>query len=574
MTEPVTATAPTRLPTATEAVIDGAPRHAPQLRRRNLLVVIAAAVLAAPCIFAGAAVAGAPWSPAGDWAMLELRTLDVVSADAPLLGPYSRFGWNHPGPLLFLALAVPYQLAGQASGVLLATAAAINAVAVVAAVTLAWRRGGALLVGIAGIALVAVQSSLGSDMLRDPWNPWITVLPFALLLVAAWASLEGDRWAPVVVAITGSFLAQSHIGFTPVVAVLTVMATAGWLLRRQPLLPLLLGAAVLVACWVPSAVDTIAGERNAVHVIRHFGVGGGEAVGLGASLGLAADQLALDGPWSFGDEHISPHHGGVEPGALSGLFPPVLAMLAAATVAWRSGDQRALRLQLTVVVAAVVGIVSVSRIDGEPYDYLLRWWWPLAALWWVAVVWPLATAAYCALRRRAGRVARIVPRALGAGLGVLGAPLLLLPTIDGEQTTPNPEWTPVITETATAVLEKLEPRTGSVTLRSTGPLAGWVEDGLALELTKAGIDVKVPDEGLNVEKYGRHRLVDHEGGGDVVELLVLTSPAGAQLIGGGSVRIAHRPAATSTPQVDVYANHVPDRLEPGDGSYHLLEGGR
>src|SRR6266566_7457995 len=53
------------------------------------------------------------WTPAGDWALLELRTRSVGGAHTPLLGPYSRFGWNHPAPALFLVLAVPYRLLGS-----------------------------------------------------------------------------------------------------------------------------------------------------------------------------------------------------------------------------------------------------------------------------------------------------------------------------------------------------------------------------------------------------------------------------------------------------------------------------
>ncbi|MGZ8735026.1 MAG: hypothetical protein ACXW1M_07545, partial [Acidimicrobiia bacterium] len=47
-----------------------------------------------------------------DDALIELQTRDVGTR-AVFLGPYSRFGWYHPGPALFYVLAVPYRLLGS-----------------------------------------------------------------------------------------------------------------------------------------------------------------------------------------------------------------------------------------------------------------------------------------------------------------------------------------------------------------------------------------------------------------------------------------------------------------------------
>src|SRR4051812_45809588 len=71
-----------------------------------------------------------PW---GDTALLELSVRDVGS-HVLLLGPYSRYRWHHPGPLLFDWLAVPYRLLGSNAralnqGSLLTAAIAIGVVA-------------------------------------------------------------------------------------------------------------------------------------------------------------------------------------------------------------------------------------------------------------------------------------------------------------------------------------------------------------------------------------------------------------------------------------------------------------
>jgi hypothetical protein len=530
--------------------------------------VLVGVIVAAPSILAGIRVVGSTWAPAGDWAMLELRTLDITSTDAPLLGPYSRFGWNHPGPLLFVVLGVPYHLSGQASWVLLAAAAAINAAAVLMAAGLAWRRGGVLLAGLVGIALVVVQGSLGATMLRDPWNPWVTVLPFAVVILAAWSCLEGDRWAPVALAVTGSFLAQAHIGFTPVVTVLTAMAVVFWLVRRQPLKPLLLGAGVLSVCWLPTMADAVVGERNALAVARHFGSDrSGDVVGLDASLGVAATQLSAGGPWRGEEERISAH-GGVEPGSSTRLVWPAVAMIGSAIVGSVTRNLRALRFQLTIVVTALTGVVSVSRIDGEPYDYLIRWWWPLAALWWVAVAWPLGAVIVERLSAAAwSRRWRPPHRAL-AGLSVLGASLVAIPSVDDDETTPASEWTPVVASTSDEILEALGPlgAMGTVALEAVGPHSGWAKDGIALELTKADIDVKVVDDGINREKFGRHRLLEHDTR-EVTELFIVTGDEpGRPPIPATAIPIAHHTGSAPAPAVTIY-------VEP-DKAPFILENGR
>jgi hypothetical protein len=554
---------------------DGAVAEAPStgavrshVRRTRLLVVLVGVIVAAPSILAGIRVVGSTWAPAGDWAMLELRTLDITSTDAPLLGPYSRFGWNHPGPLLFVVLGVPYHLSGQASWVLLAAAAAINAAAVLMAAGLAWRRGGVLLAGLVGIALVVVQGSLGAAMLRDPWNPWVTVLPFAVVILAAWSCLEGDRWAPVVLAVTGSFLAQAHLGFTPVVTVLTAMAAVSWLVRRQPLKPLLLGAGVLSVCWLPTMADAVGGERNALAVARHFGSDrSGDVVGLEASLGVAATQLSADGPWRGEDERISAQ-GGVEPGSSTGLTWPVVAMIGSALVGAVTRNLRALRFQLTIVVTALTGVVSVSRIDGAPYDYLIRWWWPLAALWWVAASWPLCAVVATGLRRVATHRQRAAPRRVVVGSAILGASILVIPALDDDATTPAPEWTTVVRATSAQAVEALGPEgtAAPVVLRRVGPLSGWAKDGIALELTKADIDVKVFDDGINREKFGRHRLLENDTR-EVTELFIVTGDEpGRPPIPATAVPIAHHTGSAPAPAVTIY-------VEP-DKAPFILEDGR
>ena len=50
--------------------------------------------------------------PSADQAWIELQIRDI-GHDPVLLGPYSRFGWFHPGPILYYLLWLPYRITGS-----------------------------------------------------------------------------------------------------------------------------------------------------------------------------------------------------------------------------------------------------------------------------------------------------------------------------------------------------------------------------------------------------------------------------------------------------------------------------
>ena len=77
---------------------------------------------------------GRPVTPVSDTAVIESFTLYASRAQL-LVGPYSRYGWHHPGPLFFYLLAPVYTLAGSSTPALSAGALLINVASIV---VLAW----------------------------------------------------------------------------------------------------------------------------------------------------------------------------------------------------------------------------------------------------------------------------------------------------------------------------------------------------------------------------------------------------------------------------------------------------
>jgi hypothetical protein len=463
------------------------------------------ALVAAPVVAAGVTALSHRWMPAGDWAILELRVTDVGNAHTPLVGPYSRFGWNHPGPLLFWVLAVPYRLLGGSPTALLLGAAAINAGAVTGMLVFAWRHGRMALLAPTAVAMAIVVHSIGGELLRNPWNPWVTVLPFGLLVLAAWAATEGDTPALYVTVLVGAFEAQSHIGFAAVVVVLTAGAGAGWWWRRRESRPLVVAALILLACWAPVVLDALTGQGNVGDILSFF-AGGAESAGPSDAFGLVARELAWGGPWRGALEPITAD-GSVEGSAVSTLITPVAAMAASALVAWFAGARQAVRLQAFVAATTVVGIVSVSRISGSRYDYLVRWLWPLAGLWWASIGFAVISVARAAWGRRRGR--QVLGRIVAAATVVLVATVGFSTITETTDAVPVGDWTPALSVVSEPTEDALAGK-GPVLLASAGPLAGWAADGLAARLSADGTEVIVPREGINLNKFGELRLAGDE----------------------------------------------------------------
>ena len=155
---------------------------------------------------------GSAYYPNSDWALFELHTRDVLH-HLMFVGPYSRYGWNHPGPLLFYVLAIPYKLLGSRSISMHITALIVNGATIVAIGWVVPGRGRLPMVVATLVPVALLTHAIGADILRNPWNPYLPVIPLLLLLLLCWSVAVGDLWMlPIAIAVA-SFAIQSHVGF-------------------------------------------------------------------------------------------------------------------------------------------------------------------------------------------------------------------------------------------------------------------------------------------------------------------------------------------------------------------------
>jgi hypothetical protein len=228
------------------------------------LVVAAAAILVAR--------GGRPVTPVSDTAIIESFTLYASRAQL-LVGPYSRYGWHHPGPLYFYLLAPVYTLAGQSTPGLNAGALLINVASIVLLVWVFVRAAGGWLTVVV-TASMALYVWRTAPLLVSPWNPHVIVLPLASLIVVAAAVANGDiLLLPVVVGVA-SFVVQTHLGVGPTaVAVCAVVALATWrardaIARRRR--SVIAALAVIAVLWAVPLVEQVSAEPGNMTAIWRF----------------------------------------------------------------------------------------------------------------------------------------------------------------------------------------------------------------------------------------------------------------------------------------------------------------
>lgn len=373
--------------------------------RPDVVVVATIGLLALPLLIAIGTLVGEHWHPVSDLAIEVLGIRDVGGRHTPLVGVQSRFGYFHPGPLLFWVLA-PFDWVLGTTGLLVGSAL-LNAAAIIGCVFVALRRGRAAIAVLVGLAAALLCRGMGPELLVEPWNPWVVVMPFFLYALLAWSVADGD-WPtlPWLVGV-GSFVVQAHVGYAPLV--LALGATAGTLAalgasRRESTGEpgsrsqrgdrfsvrrwLVLAAVVGVVLWIPPVVQQLTGSPGnlgeIVDALRHPQ---GPQTGWADGFGIMGRQLSPVPPFIAGSETDARDLIGQ-----SSTLPAIGLVLAAAVLgalAWRRGAAGAGRLAILGVVAAGVSVISASRVTGLPVVYLVRWAWVVAAFVWVSILWSL-----------------------------------------------------------------------------------------------------------------------------------------------------------------------------------------
>lgn len=218
------------------------------------------------------------WSPVGgDFSVLELQ-LRGVARFQHWLGPYSRFGWSHPGPLYYWFMLPLYLVSGGSTLSMHVSAGLITLAAAAGAAVAFFRERTATL---DRVAFVAALSGFALDLFSlrlptNPWNPVVTVLPFAFYWITCLQLAAGRLRALPLAVLLHAFLAQTHVSYFPCTSALMAVSLAfGASTARAQGLPLarrlVVAAIVLVAAWLPTMIaELLPGKSNLAALLSHF----------------------------------------------------------------------------------------------------------------------------------------------------------------------------------------------------------------------------------------------------------------------------------------------------------------
>ncbi len=217
----------------------GLRRRAPRAARWVLarsLTIAAGAAAAIPVIVSTVNAARSGWEPAADRAIIVTRAWDVFTSHTPLVGQYSEasgitgYALHSPGPMLYWLLAIPARFGGPVS--LEVTMGVVNALAILAIVALARRRGGLVLMFATAAAIALMCQSLPAETFHDMWNPSAGLFPFLLLIFLCWSVACGDHRLLPAVALVASYVAQVHLMYVLPTLGLLVVACCGLATER------------------------------------------------------------------------------------------------------------------------------------------------------------------------------------------------------------------------------------------------------------------------------------------------------------------------------------------------------
>lgn len=433
----------------------GADRAAPigWWRRGRVVAGGFVAAIAIPFVVAAVALRNPKPFVVLDLAQTELRVRGVFSAHPPLIGLPGRLGefgvhiGSHPGPMSFWLLAPLYRIFGADGWAMFASALTLNFFWICLAFWLAWRRGRVpMLIGVGTVVMVLVHT-FGIFVVEQPWNPYMPLMAWTVVLLAAWAVLDDDHAMLPVLVFAASFCMQTHIpylGMAGGVVAGTVVATvlwrhvrARWVRRRgddeaaghwfagdparwptpRRMWAWVGGSFVFgLVLWSLPIFDQFHSQRGNLSLIFQDITDPPQASG-GLSQGLELVLQHLNVPQLLTGQRLffvltNP----VWPGIVL-----LVVWIASAVAAWRFRMRAVLILDGLVLWCLALAVYALGGIYGDLYWYLMMWMWTICAAIVASIVWvgieAVRRSSLAADPRR--RVRTVAAGVLTVGLAVL-----------------------------------------------------------------------------------------------------------------------------------------------------------
>lgn len=504
------------------------------------LIVLVCLGLAVPLLMAVVALAQRTWYPVLDLAMTEFRIRDVGSRQTPLIGLPGRIGefpdqGSHPGPFNFWLLAPGYRLFGSSAWAMEASTALVQTFWIGLALWIGRRRAGQTGLIVVALIVALLVRGFGLSVLTQPWNPYLPLLAWVVILLATWSVVSGDQAMLIPLAVAASFAAQTHIPYLVMAGGLgagaALLVAVRWIRQRRageaagPPRALLITSAVFAILSLPTLADQVRRTPgNITRLLDHFGNPPEEAIGFVHGFELLMQHLNV---FRAAGTLLTGTGGFVDLGQLNGAtwIPGALVLsmwiasvigarqlaardLAPREMAARTGVQALLHLHVVTGVVLVLSWFSMSRIFGTTWFYLTLWAWAImllvvVATAWTAILWCNATDLATGRRAVLGAAGAIALCTAATSVTALG--------------TDHPEE--YLGETLGAVVEPtadvLDPNDTYVVFWTDAHSFGSQGFGLVNELERRGFDVGVY-EAWRVPMTGQRVLRANEADAEII----------------------------------------------------------
>ena len=346
-----------------------------------------------------------------DEAALELRVVNATK-NIQYLGPYSRFGWNHPGPIYFYLLLPFYALFSMGTQSLYAGATFINILSLLTILYFIYKnKNNYFFYFMAFLFSWYIYFYLGLGFFRSIWNPYVTILPFAAIIFICVYLSQGNIKVLPLLALFATFVVQTHVAYVPAAAViifcsLLLYGIEKWKTAKENAPPHLEGASpmvkfyrvlikkelkiigitigLLAILWLLPILDIIKSPRGNLLQLVYYFLSSKVSHGIGESI-IAVSSITnaplikfLQG--LFPGLTLSTH------GALTSLFIIQLLLTGAAGIVnFLHKKKYLLHLLIFGMAGLLVSVVSTTKITGEIHTYLIKWMSVIGFINWCAI---------------------------------------------------------------------------------------------------------------------------------------------------------------------------------------------
>jgi hypothetical protein len=328
----------------------------------------------------------------------------MALAGEQLVGPYSRFEFNHPGPFYFYLLAPLYWITHYNTSSLTVTVIVMNALLLIGMLIIIGRCTNRWTYVWFAFLLSQYVHYLGSK-LQAIWNPYVTILPF-LFSIWCFAAVAAGRLGYLPLAIlTSSFVIQTHLGYS--LTIVTIGISSGALFavprlrhvlgmhttRSNALKITIVCTIVFTVLWILPVIEQLSeSPGNFSRIITFFTEHHGQhpwSNVFQVSNGIFSDYFLSY--WSFLlnklisrlPDNSVPRAFGMTQFVI--MLGQEILVMSAYFYAKRKNQDYFVALSLLCGIAYVTMVFSIKGIIDPFHDYIVMWMTSLGVINWIVI---------------------------------------------------------------------------------------------------------------------------------------------------------------------------------------------